>query len=437
MREEREPLLFVPAKLLWQNRDNVLYFLIIVFLPTQFGRHFWLADSLVAGLRVDYLSPTLYVTDLLIILLFIAIFFRRKMQDVFLPMRRHKSFIIMLVFVLFISIVFSERPLLGLYGAVKLFEFIFFGLYTRFIFLKQQNMISFAFAIGVLYESVIAMLQYTEQSSIGGMFYLLGERSFTSQTPGIANASIQGELILRPYGTFPHPNVLGGYLLIGMVFLISFVRTKMLSKQQKLFFFLTLFLSSIALFTTLSRAAIFLWLVSLAWIYMGKRMKRIGINHLPIWLFVLGIPFFLFSGVLRGRFYENILIGESFQQRKDLIMSSLAMWRDNQLFGVGLNNFLVRLPSYITDKTWIFYLQPVHNVFFLALAEIGIIGVFFLFFFFWKTYRVCAYYSLLPFFIICILGSADHYLFTLQQGQLMTAFILGICWTKNKKNRYR
>jgi hypothetical protein len=42
---------------------NILLFLFLLLIPTQLGRHFWPEWSYVLGIRVDYLSPTLYLID--------------------------------------------------------------------------------------------------------------------------------------------------------------------------------------------------------------------------------------------------------------------------------------------------------------------------------------------------------------------------------------
>ena len=53
-----------------------LFYLLLLLLPTQLGKHFWPTFSYVLGTRVDYLSPTLYLTD--IIILFITLFYLPK-----------------------------------------------------------------------------------------------------------------------------------------------------------------------------------------------------------------------------------------------------------------------------------------------------------------------------------------------------------------------
>jgi len=41
-------------------------------MPTQLALHFWPSWAHVFGIRVDYLAPTLYLTDLLLIVLIIT-----------------------------------------------------------------------------------------------------------------------------------------------------------------------------------------------------------------------------------------------------------------------------------------------------------------------------------------------------------------------------
>src|SRR3989344_4528231 len=49
---------------------RVFFDTFLVLLPVQLGKHFWPAFSLVHGVRSDYLAPTVYLTD--IILMFLA-----------------------------------------------------------------------------------------------------------------------------------------------------------------------------------------------------------------------------------------------------------------------------------------------------------------------------------------------------------------------------
>ena len=51
--------------------EKILLFLFVLLIPTQLGKHFWPEWSRVVGIRVDYLSPTLYFLDLVWLGLFL------------------------------------------------------------------------------------------------------------------------------------------------------------------------------------------------------------------------------------------------------------------------------------------------------------------------------------------------------------------------------
>ena len=111
-------------------------------------------------------------------------------------------------------------------------------------------------------QSLLVIAQFIKQGSLGGVFYFFGERFFTPATPGIANASINGELLFRPYGTFSHPNVLAGFLLISLISLLFSLPWDK-GKFEKTFWAVTLLLGSSALLITMSRLAIVIWIVLL------------------------------------------------------------------------------------------------------------------------------------------------------------------------------
>ena len=46
-------------------QPRAYFILLIIFLPTQLGYHFWPEYTRVFGLRIDYLAPTIYLTDLM------------------------------------------------------------------------------------------------------------------------------------------------------------------------------------------------------------------------------------------------------------------------------------------------------------------------------------------------------------------------------------
>ena len=445
---------------------NLLFYLLILFLPTQFGKHFFPAFSFVSGVRVDYLSPTLYLTDILVLFLFIFWIFSKGKFSIFnfqfLIKSKFKNFnfsnisnsfqisnfkfqIGLLATIVLIGIFFSNNQAVGWYGLLKLVEFVFLGFYIAGN-IKRLNLgiVLILLSAGILLESFLAIFQYINQGSIDGVFYLLGERNFSSMTPGIANASINGELVLRPYGTFSHPNVLAGFLVIAMTLISSKLKVKS-SKFRKSITMVSLVVGTVALLLTMSRIAILIWLfilLTLVFIKTKKYFKnKFIIYYLLFIILIVGSIFWL--SPLRFRFFDIKTTDESVVKRQELINDSFTMIKSNPIFGVGLNNFLVELPSVHKQTNNVFYLQPVHNIYLLILTQTGMIGLAFFTWFIFKTFkrlkfensfhpdRIGIKFQIL--FIALALGLFDHYFLTLQQGQLLFSFVLGFCWSNEKK----
>lgn len=428
--------------------ERIIFYLALLFLPTQLGRHFWPAFSSVLGVRVDYLSPTLYFTDVLVLILLGLVLLRLVRTAGFkyqvANSGNYWKFIAVVLFLVF-GILQAKNPFAGWYGLLKFLEFFFFGLYVSWQKIKFSK-IAFVFSLTIIFESFLAISQYFVQGSLGGLFYYFGERTFNSQTPGIANASLNGELILRPYGTLPHPNVLGGYLTIALAMVISnfqFPSPKgqalLISNFKKMIYGGTLVVGTVALVLTMSRIAILLWLVILGF----SLLKRKGFTFLfllPI-LIIFAVSFFF---PLATRLFNANIADESVVERVELAKSSLLMIKDSPIIGVGINNFLVSLPSYQEKPDDIFALQPVHNIYLLIAAETGIVGLVFFLWFLEKTFqeirkkkpmiRNPALPAGRSLFIILsailILGFFDHYFLTLQQGRMLFAFVLSLCWSK-------
>ncbi len=371
---------------------QVFFYLLLVFLPTQLGLHVWPEWSMVLGRRVDYLSPTLYATDVLIflILAFWLLAGRKKFSVSWIPVIAIAGFIGLNIF-------FAVSPMVAAYKWLKVLEFGLLGLYivqTR----PHMSRVVFFLSIGGLYSSLLAILQFLLQRALGGPLWLLGERAFSASTPGIAQVNFT-RLLLRSYATFPHPNVLGGFLAILLPLMIRE------AKNRKVYYVTTIVLGMIALVVTFSRSA---WIVGAAGIAyaLGKKNKKLFI---PLAILTFLILFFV--GTTVGLQEEAVVI------REELNRSAITMFYESPLIGKGLGNFLVHLPQTLVSRE-IYFLQPVHNMFLLALSETGIIGFSF---FIWIIWRARKNWIIAA---VIFLGLVDHYFLTLQQGQLLLTILL-------------
>jgi len=289
--------------------------------------------------------------------------------------------------------------------------------------------------VGIVFESVLSVLQIFHQGSLGGIVYLLGERAFSSSTPGIANASVSGELILRPYGTFSHPNMLAGYFIVAMLLVMYFLKRK--GKAMLALSVLSLIFGTVGLALTLGRAAIVAWLligcITIAITYKERIAKNVLLLSLSVGTVLLLVAVF-FPPVVARLF--SFSLGESLSERASLAKSALSMILSHPLFGVGPNNFISSLPTFSKNS---FVLQPVHNIYLLITAELGISGLILFcgflwsiikrFYMAWRKSLIGERNRLLPLglalFAILFLGFFDHYFLTLQQGQLLFALVMG------------
>lgn len=405
--------------------EKLLFYLLLLLLPTQLGRHFFFDFSLLSGIRNDYLAPTIYFTDLIVFSLFTVELFREiTTQGLFRPKRNLLLFII--CYLLFNALVVSANKWVALYKFIKIIEFTALGVIILRIKPRLESVVSIL-SLSLFYSSVLAVWQFIGQKSVGGLFYWLGERTFTASTPGIAALSAGGRLMLRPYATFPHPNVLGGFLAIVLpvILFILFDQRMRISNFMRLWLTISFTVGLGALILSFSRTAGVVFLVGLTSIFLMKKTRLIAFmrrRQKLILAFFYGLIFFSVGGMV---FFKGG--DKNFQERTNLINGALNMVLAKPLFGVGLNNSIMQLRNFVSRADGLYVYQPIHNIYLLTLSELGLAG-----FFLFLIVMPVLYQKILSSDKIIItaliqlgfLGMFDHYLLTLQQGQLLlTVFI--------------
>lgn len=413
------------------KRASALFLLLVLFLPTQLGLHIWPAFSYVAGLRIDYLSLTFFVTDGIILLLFLheCIFF----SSLFTWQRIRWAVVIGAFF--FLRSLFSFSPLNSLFGLLKVAEFVFVGFFIshKKFSEKEKSLLLFILSTALIFEIFLVFFQFLHGGSLGGLLYWFGERTYSSTTPGIANVSVGGQLILRPYGTFSHPNVLAGFLILYAQLITGLLKKSSL-RLKNLFLFVIMAVGTISILATFSRPAYYVWLgyiLLLGWSLYKKQARFLIPGILSFTILIV----FFFPSIVQ-RLIDLDSSSDSFALRAQLLSASLGMIQSYWALGVGIHNFLPLLPRYLSGATSFALLQPVHNIYVLILAETGLFGLF--------IFCFCIAYALalvkknhtfllcgIPLLSILFIGFFDHYFVTLQQGQLLFCLVLGLCYNKS------
>lgn len=374
--------------------------LLSFFLPTQFGYHFTNLSPSVYGFRIDYLIPTLYLTDILAVLV-ITMGLRN--------IKWNKSLFWKLGLLTFLILVNVSSSSLVIPASYKWFKIV--ESFLLVLVLKDSNKLNIFENIYIpLSLSMVAIMplgivQTIIGHSLGGLFYYLGERTFSVDSFGISTVQAWGREILRAYSTFSHPNSFAGFI---MVFALL---TWYFKNRLKKWYVATLsVLITISLVFTFSlNALITLLFLILTYLF---RLK----NRLLILSMLLLVTMFTF--------YTPVTKLREIDYRVDLAKASFAMFKQNPVVGVGLNNFIPTLAtkSAIFKNAW--ELQPVHNIYLLILAETGLLGLI-------LSLVFLSTLTLTPFLLaILFSGLFDHYWLTLQQNMLLFSLVIAFSFAK-------
>ncbi len=361
--------------------EKFLVLAFLVFLPSQLGFHWWPRWSLVSGVRVDYLSPTLFFSDLLIFALLGFSFVRRLIK---LP-----KLTPLFVLVAIINIFLSISPLVSLFAWIRLGELFLLGIYFYYRLAEQRIVVGAGLMVALIWSSVLAVVQFIFQSSLGGPLYFLGERNFSVSTLNIARLDLgQYGYWLRAYATLPHPNALAGFLLVGtlLVFYLLPKTTRWWTAPVCL-----------AIILTWSRSV---------FVVTGLLLFA---PLAPVLLLLPGNPASLLT-------------------RWDLNLVALKAFTQHPLTGVGYGTFV----GYLNGASF----QPVHNIFLLILSELG--PVVFLAIMWWLAKTIITliktkqYLLLKTVCAVLVIGLVDHYWLTLHQTSLLITILLAQVAVKSK-----
>lgn len=341
-----------------------------------------------------------------------------------------------------LSLTQADNKILGLYRLTKILEFVGLYYYIRSSLGKVFSWASSFLAVvwSGFFQTVIAVGQSLFQHSLGLKW--LGESVLRVNFNAVAVVPTAAGKLLRAYGTTPHPNVLAAWLFLG-IFAFYFWY---LYAERRLWPVFTVYPFLLwGLFSTFSRVAVGLWLAGvvlrLLVVYWKRKKYDFGQIFKKRLLLLSAVSLamvFVFSFFYWPQVHSRIFISSQEQAVSQRILyakmageiASHKPW-----LGVGVGQFVGTLQSSFKNYPDYFY-QPVHNIYLLILDEVGFFGL--AAFVVWLATLIYEYYRLtrfkelyhvsffMVFVSILIMGLFDHFLWSLQQGQLMFWLALGL-----------
>ena len=238
-----------------------------------------------------------------------------------------------------------------------------------------------AFIFGLIIPVVVGLAQVVFGES--GASSLLGLATRDADTLGDTVIMLaDGTRVLRAYGTFPHPNIFGGYLAIGILtcLSVSFGTTRWLTSRVRIGLLGWL---GLGLLLTASRSAVFGLLLGGGLVWLTARMSRAmsrPLVALQPMLALVAIVLVLATSVMAPAVVTGLRGGGELEQRS--LDERVEQYREfpstlsgtTWLFGNGPRNYVFALADARPARSAWEY-QPIHNVFLLLLSELGLIGV--------------------------------------------------------------
>lgn len=417
---------------------GLVFAFLLLLIPFNIVYHFDSSRAYVDGRFVNYLDLVIHLVDLAVVALTGCLVIRSRLW-------KNRKFQILSGLVIGLGL-FQVLVFIDVIVTYSVIRFVFYLLCVCAVVLSCTDwpkvpiskaiwrLLFVVLSFSVLLQSVIGLVQFAIGHVLGLSW--LGESIVHIGSATGSSVYLSDGYHLRAYGTFPHPNVLGGYLVVSLLLLFSLFDSANktgISKRDTLFTIPVMLMIIAGIGVTWSRIAwvlaffvMFCWV--LRYVYQNYRDRfMIFLCQVVILILCFSGWVMLGSGPLidsvRGRLIDQSASSDvSVVERTKLGQRAYELFRKHPWTGVGLGRSIIESsdnPVY-TDRG-IRIMQPVHNVLLIALSEIGIIGVGLLLVVCIVLLRCVkpTFYFWMSLLVIVGIGFFDHYLWTLPQGLVL------------------
>lgn len=366
---------------------EILFFVVILSLSFEKGIRGWNMDVVTQGRDYWMTGFSMYygvsirtlATLTLIILSFpdLIELFRKKMGK-----RLSLVFWLVVLFsgLAFVSTLYSSDFVISMFGLLRIFQAVglFFAIIPLLKNKKFKKYLLTSFVCLLIFNSYFSLIQFRNQAPLG--LYLEDARGANL----LGYFTSDGERYYRTSGLIGHPTFFASFM--SMIFAVVFGLTldRIAKHRKKTLFFLpyvsVVILAIVSIYTTFVRSSwgTVAFLIFLFGLFLSKNQKRLLDVIKKYYLVVFGIVggFLVFAG---KQFFQRIQTSFEFVSsgsgvvRIALIKQALIMTRNYPIFGVGLNlNPRAMVDQNILPPNLRGFMFPVHNTFFLFLAELGL-----------------------------------------------------------------
>lgn len=298
--------------------------------------------------------------------------------------------------------------------------------------IKKEEFSRF-FIGGLIAPASLAIWQFFSQSTFSSKW--LGLASHPVATLGTSVIESNGLRYLRAYGSFDHPNVLGGVMALMSAYLLYVVLASRDNKKYNLFYLTAFILFYSALLLSFSRSALLAFWVSAPFIFIHF-LKTSG-KRVAAYVLIIAVISCLIGFSYRDLFFTRLSSGgrlesKSIQERASYIEESISLIKKNPLWGVGAGNYVAAREKADNDSHALWFYQPVHNYWLLAWAEVGILGLLGVFIFWLSCFFASAPKRLWPLILaFAIISVFDHWLWTSAAGAVFIFMVSALIFRKD------
>lgn len=346
---------------------------------------------------------------------------------------------------------FAADPVIGFQHTWWLLEAVLIIIFLRTGWFPWRAAMA-GFFIGLSLAAALGIYQAAGQYAPGNKWLGLAEhRPEWGGSSVVENADGR---FLRAYGSLPHPNILGGYMVLGLLLVIMSTPFVILSEDRRmsaraegsnpigirfldsarlrlaplgmtvveLGVLTVLFSVTIAL--SFSRSAWIAWAVGLA-VALAIR-KRAVLTHVALSVLTMAVVLVALWPITVTRFDRTArLEARAIEERVVSIADGIAAWKQTPWFGVGpaqyMNTFSIQHPNTL----W-WQLAPPHNAFVALLVEYGVVGAFLVVVTVLLFLRSLKKYSTIVWLLpLVVLSLFDHYLWSFYSGLVFIGLYSG------------